>query len=181
MSIVTAANYGKGPPVPPPPSVDALAVALHKDWQKTSGFTERWKTVKNKDDFWKVAHRAAGTGVQAYVRPATFEIDIQNLPFHFLTEQWQQENRATAELVINQVKGVGKTKLDKKDVLKIATAIHEDWLRRNTWVSDSDPMKAPFSALSWTLKMKDVQPVLTYLRLSGQDMKVEDVIGRKKD
>ncbi len=135
---------------------DALAYSLGSDmhdvWrnsrkQKDGTFLPRIKTTK--DEEWKSEHN-------------TDQVDIANCSFSELPTDWQFENLEAARVAIELVydKAINGDELTKDEVNLMASHIHDEWLKRNTWVYDpnyGDPsLTVSFQELSKEEQAKDL-------------------------
>ena len=89
------------------------------------------------------------------------EVDIANLSFAELPSDWQFENLEAAKVAINQVYDVmmGDTPVTKEQIEAMSSVVHDEWLKRNSWVFDPEygnPDQAkPYQELSAEEKAKD--------------------------
>lgn len=89
------------------------------------------------------------------------EVDIANLSFAELPSDWQFENLEAAKVAINQVYDVmmGDTPVTKEQIEAMSSVVHDEWLKRNSWVFDleyGNPDQAkPYQELSAEEKAKD--------------------------
>lgn len=87
--------------------------------------------------------------------------DIANTNFKDLDPHWQFENRVAAEVAMNAVFQAveNNSALDAVFVESASNTVHEEWLKRNSWVYDpsyGNPAQAkPYSDLSEVEKEKD--------------------------
>lgn len=126
--------------------VTELGSLLHDEWRaprkkEDGSFEPRIK--KTKDEAWKTAHGAE-------------EVDIANTSFAELPTDWQGENRAAAEVAMNEVfrASEGGNNLDEAFVEKASAAVHDKWLERNGAWAPAEQNK-PFGELSEDEKEKD--------------------------
>ena len=100
---------------------------------------------------------------QAYIdaHGGNNEVDIANLSFAELPSDWQFENLEAAKVAINQVYDVmmGDTPVTKEQIEAMSSVVHDEWLKRNSWVFDPEygnPDQAkPYQELSAEEKAKD--------------------------
>lgn len=108
----------------------SLGSDLHEAWRTTKkredGSYEPTKR-KSKDETWNSAH-------------GTDEVDIANCSFEELPTNCQYDNLASAKILINLVfdKVMAGEVLSLEEEETYASIIHEEWLRRNSWVFDSE-------------------------------------------
>lgn len=126
--------------------VTKLGSLLHDEWraprkQPDGTFEPRIKGTK--DEAWKTAHGKT-------------EVDIANTSFADLPSDWQGENRAAAEVAMNEVFAAVESGglLDAAFIEKASASVHEKWLERNgSWAPAEQ--KKPFAELSEEEKEKD--------------------------
>lgn len=107
--------------------------------------------------------RIKKTKDQAYIdaHGGNNEVDIANLSFAELPSDWQFENLEAAKVAINQVYDVmmGDTPVTKEQIEAMSSVVHDEWLKRNSWVFDPEygnPDQAkPYQELSAEEKAKD--------------------------
>lgn len=114
--------------------VASLASQFHENWRKTrmneqGEYEPRIKPTT--DNKWIESHGDAAT------------VDIANTPFEDLPKDWQAENRAAAEVVVDAIDRnkalYGDFDLNKPhDRLAIMEEIHDMWLARNEWAKGSE-------------------------------------------
>ena len=107
-----------------------LASDLHENWRNTrkkenGAYEPRLKI--SKDEEWNKNH---GTDV----------VDIANCTFSELPSNWQYENLEAAKIVIDLVysRVIAFDSISFEELEKMASIIHNEWLKRNTWVYDKD-------------------------------------------
>ena len=137
--------------------VIALASLAHDDWRAprkidgTDKFEPRIKPVK--DELWIALH-----GGQK-------EVDIANTPYSALPSDWQEENKASAEIAVAEV-----IKTLDAFIESVAALIHTEWVARNgTWASEE--LKKPYLALPEDEKEKDRQFVRRALEIYQGEVK----------
>jgi hypothetical protein len=109
-----------------------------------------------KDSEWSISHGGAK------------EVDIANTAFAELPEDWQGENRAAAEVAMNEVfrTAEGGRALDDSFVEEASEVVHEKWLERNgEWAPEEQ--KKPFGELSEDEKEKDRAQVRKAIEIFG--------------
>ena len=128
-----------------------LGSDLHEVWRasrklKDGRYEPRIK--KSEDESWNASH-------------GTDQVDIANHSFEELPSNWQYENLETAKAAINLVfdKVISSETITPEEIDSMASIIHDEWLKRNEWVFDSnygDPkLAAPFEQLSKEEQDKD--------------------------
>jgi len=131
--------------------IEKLGSLLHEEWraprkQKDGSFEARIK--KTKDESWISIHKIS-------------EVDIANTLYIDLPEDRKYENKASAEVAIKEIyKAVKDWKaLDTEWIEAASDVIHQEWLKRNTWVYDptyGNPLLAkPYTDLPEEEKEKD--------------------------
>ena len=129
----------------------ALGSDLHEAWRaprKKEDGTFEPRIKKSKDEGWNESH-------------GTDEVDIANCSFEELPSNWQYENLEAARVAIELVydKTIADEPITQEEIEQMAATIHEEWLKRNTWVTDpnyGDPKLAvPYAELSEEEKTKD--------------------------
>jgi hypothetical protein len=129
--------------------VNKLASLLHDEWRTARLDTEkgiyepRIKTTK--DSEWIQKHGGKT------------ELDIANTPYEELPSDWQVENKASAEVAIEEVEKAVKTKTPLNNTFIEATSsvFHEKWLERNKSLVPPEQNKL-YSELSEKDKEKDM-------------------------
>lgn len=125
---------------------------LHEVWRagrKLEDGTYEPRIKKTKDKVYIDAHGGNN------------EVDIANLSFAELPSDWQFENLEAAKVAINQVYDVmmGDTPVTKEQIEAMSSVVHDEWLKRNSWVFDPEygnPDQAkPYQELSAEEKAKD--------------------------
>ena len=133
----------------------SLGSDLHEAWRAPrrlpdGTFEPRMKV--SKDEAWNEAH-------------GTDQVDIANTSFEELPSNWQYENleaaRVAIELVYEDV--MNDREFTPEEIIKIASMIHDEWLKRNDWVFSpeyGDPSLAvPFDQLSKEEQDKDIAQI----------------------
>lgn len=136
---------------------------LHDEWRaprkrEDSSFEPRIKVLiktENGDEKWFDENK---------VPEGSLEIkrqDIANLSFEELDPKWQYENRAAAEVAMNEVlKAIEKgVNIDEDFIEAASSMVHEKWLERNSWVFDENygnkELAKPYLELPEEEKEKD--------------------------
>ncbi len=129
----------------------ALGSDLHEAWRtprKLEDGTFEPRIKKSKDAAWNESH-------------GTDEVDIANCSFEQLPSNWQYENLEAAKVAIEQVydKTMAGEPIMPAELEQMGANIHEEWLKRNSWVYDpnyGDPKLAvPYEQLSKEEQEKD--------------------------
>ena len=153
----------------------SLGSDLHEEWRKPrkkEDGTYEPRMKKSKDDAWNEAH-------------GTDDVDIANCSFEELPLNWQYENLEAARVVIELVydKIISGEQFTPEEIEEMASTIHDEWLKRNSWVFDAeygDPKLAvPYEQLSKEEQDKDkaqlipaIQKVQAYMAGS---VNIEDI------
>jgi len=128
--------------------IASLSSELHDEWRKprwreeSQDYEPRIKPTKDK--VWSQAHGGAA------------EVDIANTPYEELPSDWQEENKASAEVAVAEVEKVieASTEFDESFVEAASSVLHDKWLERNgSWASPEQ--NKPYSELSEEEKEKD--------------------------
>ena len=129
----------------------ALGSDLHEAWRaprKKEDGTFEPRMKKSKDEAWNASH-------------GTDDVDIANCSFAELPANWQYENLEAARVAIELVydKVMAGEPIAPEELEEMASTIHEEWLKRNSWVFDpnyGDPKLAvPYAQLSKEEQDKD--------------------------
>lgn len=135
-----------------------LAAVFHEDWRKSrlrqDGFYEpRWKTTN--DEEWIKEHGAS-------------EVDIANTVYDDLPSDWQAENKAAAEVIIDIVESYGSIDLSNPETYnQVGEEIHQAWLERNSWARGGE-LDVPFGELPENEQQKDISQMEIALTLFGK-------------
>ncbi len=128
----------------------ALAGEFHEDWRQTrlqedGSYEPRLKTTK--DQTWIEAQ-------------GTDQVDIANSAYSELPADWQAENKAAADTVVDLLlKKSGKINLsDETARIEAGNVVHDAWLSRNEWAKGGD-LDKPFAELPVDEQDKDIKQV----------------------
>lgn len=133
----------------------ALGSDLHEAWRaprKKEDGTFEPRLKQSKDEKWNESH-------------GTDEVDIANCSFEELPSNWQYENLEAAKVAINLVYGktIAGEQITPEELDQMASTIHEEWLKRNSWVYDpnyGDPnLAVPYEQLSKEEQDKDIAQI----------------------
>ena len=106
-----------------------------------SDLHEVWRAGRKLEDG-TYEPRIKKTKDQAYIdaHGGNNEVDIANLSFAELPSDWQFENLEAAKVAINQVYDVmmGDTPVTKEQIEAMSSVVHDEWLKRNSWVFDPE-------------------------------------------
>ena len=128
-----------------------LGSDMHEAWRaprklENGSFEPRMK--KSTDETWNTIH-------------GTDDVDIANHSFEELPSNWQFENLEAAKVAISLVfdKVISGEQITPEELDQMASVIHEEWLKRNTWVYDPNygnpSLIVPFEQLSKEEQDKD--------------------------
>lgn len=125
-------------------SVENLGNEIHEEWRK-SRYREESK------DYEPVIRK---TGLQDH--DGAKEVDIANTKYEDLPDEWQRENKISAEIAPGEVKEAinAGTPLDELFIEAASSALHEKWLERNSSFATQDQKKS-FDELPEREKEKD--------------------------
>ena len=150
----------------------ALGSDLHEAWRaprKKEDGTFEPRIKKSKDEAWNASH-------------GTDEVDIANCSFEELPSNWQYENLEAARVAIELVyaKTMSVEQFTLEEIEQLGSIIHEEWLKRNSWVYDpnyGDPKLAvPYEQLSKEEQDKDkVQLVQAQKKVQDYMMGLIDI------
>ena len=144
----------------------SLGSDLHEDWRltrKKEDGTYEPRIKKSKDEDWNINH-------------GTDEVDIANCSFDELPSNWQYENLEAAKVAIDLVydKTLAGEDITSEEKEQMASVVHDEWLKRNDWVFDSeygDPnLAVSYEDLSEDEKYKDK------IQLDNAKEKVEEYV-----
>lgn len=133
-----------------------LGSDLHEAWRaprKKADGTYEPRIKKSKDSSWNESH-------------GTDQVDIANCSFKELPSNWQYENLEAARVAIELVYGktMSEQQITEEEFEMMASTIHDEWLKRNSWVFDEnygDPKLAvPYSKLTKEEQEKDKAQLL---------------------
>ncbi len=155
-----------------------IAFVLHEQWRETrkkedGSYEPRWKKIKGANFVASLDEK----DLPSYLRKSVdgYEIDIANAGYTQLSPDWQQENKAAAEVVAKIIEA-GK-ELSRNEIGDI---IHNAWLERNPWAKDGE-LGVPFAQLSKEEQNKDIAQYEIALTMSKAELettyirKLEDV------
>lgn len=151
--------------------IDSLVPLFHRDWQKHSGFTDRWRKFskdqyrpgeeERDDELWA---RLSCEGRYVRMKDGVREIDIQNVDPEDLSLKWVEENRASAVFVVDTflINGTSVDLLNLPEFLHLGGAsVHERWLIRNGDATGEQAWK--FSKMGRKEQDKDIAlPVIAF-------------------
>ena len=166
----------------PEERVKSLGSQLHEEWRKP-----RWREEskdyeprikKTKDQAWSQAHGGA------------MEVDIANTPYEGLPNEWQGENKISAEVAVTEVEKAieAGVPLDESFIEAASSTLHDKWRERRITAGYNqgtlDAMKAKTERTSedqayvdkWSYDQKNMVP---YTSLSEEEKEKDRVIIRK--
>lgn len=140
-------------------AVAALAGAFHEDWRKTrlqedGSYEPRIKATK--DEAWIAAR-------------GTDQVDIANSTYGELPSDWQAENKAAAEVVVDVLdEANGSVDLSNEEHrVYVGSKIHDAWLSRNEWAAGGE-LDVPFTQLPPAEQAKDIDQMVVAQQVFGQ-------------
>lgn len=143
-----------------------LAAALHEQWRESrlreDGYYEP-RIKSTEDEAWIALHGAS-------------RVDIANTSFEDLPADWQKENLAAAEVVVNTIdfcheNGIEIDLLNEESRNMVGEIIHAAWLSRHAeedWVGEQG-LDKPFTHLPEDEQAKDIRQMATGLEALGLD------------
>lgn len=142
----------------PNEEVTRLASRFHNDWRESRLLEDGSYDPRPKqtlDEEWIRAHGSS-------------EVDIANTDYEDLPSDWQEENKAAAEVAQSLLnEGYANHEDIKGDefVESASSQIHEAWLGRNGWAIGGE-LDVPYDQLPEAEKLKDRAQILTAIELS---------------
>lgn len=167
--------------------VETVASAFHKRWRERflseNPFTKnRFKLTKNgshynSSDFIYpmiltvgscLVHRNLKVARARYNSSITY-IDILNMDYDELPDDWKFENRATAQVACREVvRSVRQKRLFNQNLIETTSEkIHNAWIKRNAYRASSD-LILPYKNLTESEKDKDRNAILIACRLFNE-------------
>lgn len=167
--------------------VQKVASEIHRSWRKhylseNPHVKNRFKlthnaTHYNSSDFIYpmiltvgscLVHRNLKVARDRYNSSITY-VDILNMDYDELPDDWAYENRASARvactLVIRSIRQ--KRLFDANFIENLSDKVHEAWINRNKYRT-SEEFLIPYGTLSEIEKAKDRRPILIACRLFNQ-------------
>ena len=130
-----------------------VAFVLHEEWRKTrlkedGTYEPRWKSINDA----KFIEELNKEELPVYVRKTEggYEIDIANASYNLLSADWQNENKAAAEVVAGLVNSGKEFSRDE-----VGEIVHNAWLERNSWAKGGE-LGVPFAQLPKEEQDKDI-------------------------
>ena len=126
----------------------SLASDLHEAWRNTKkkeDGTYEPQIKKSTDELWNEKHQ-------------TNIVDIANSKFEELPKNWQHENLEAAKIAIDLVYNyvLCYEPITFEELETMAAIIHNEWLKRNSWVNDPN-YGNPELAVSYEYLSKEEQ------------------------
>ncbi|OVE78495.1 hypothetical protein BVY00_02625, partial [bacterium G20] len=105
------------------------------------------RVKETKDEAWAEAH-------------GTNQVDIANTSYEDLPTDWQAENKAAAEVVVELIdRANGQIDLNDESVrTSVGDTVHTAWLERNDWAKGGE-LDKPFGELPSDEQAKDIEQV----------------------
>lgn len=135
-----------------------LAGVFHENWRETrllpdGSYDPRMKQTTDQE--WASKHGVA-------------EVDIANTVYDDLPSDWQAENKAAAEVIIDIVESYGSIDLSNPETYnQVGEEIHQAWLERNSWARGGE-LDVPFGELPENEQQKDISQMEIALTLFGK-------------
>lgn len=134
---------------------------------------EQWRQSRLDSSTGTFEPRVKGTKDAAWIeKNKTNQVDIANTEYKDLPEDWQAENKASAEVAITEVeraKNAVVIELNEDFVNKASDTVHQKWLQRNGEWAPAE-QKLPYAELSEEEKEKDRVFVRAAIRVvTGSD------------
>ncbi len=124
--------------------INKVASSFHEAWRagrrKADGSYEP-RIKETKDPAWIQAHKSN-------------QVDIANTTYAALPSDWQAENRASAEIAVQQVLANKNQLLTPAFIEQGSHVIHIKWLERNSWAKGGE-LDKPYAQLPEPEKQKD--------------------------
>jgi hypothetical protein len=124
--------------------ITEVASAFHEAWRagrrKADGSYEP-RMKETKDAAWIQAHN-------------TNQVDIANTAYAALPGDWQAENRASAEIAVQEILKNTTQMLTPAFIEQASNVIHIKWLERNSWAKGGE-LDMPYAQLPEPEKQKD--------------------------
>jgi hypothetical protein len=132
-------------------AVNTLATEFHEQWRKTrlnedGSYESRIKSTK--DESW-------------IEKNGTDQVDIANTNYIDLPADWQAENKAAAETVVDIIQEKnGQIDLSNDEIYnEVGDKIHSAWMSRNEWAKGGE-LDVPFAELPEVEKNKDIDQMI---------------------
>jgi hypothetical protein len=148
-------------------TVNEAAGYLHEKWRgsrKNSYGDFKPQIEKTKDETWIEANGCD-------------EIDIANTIYANLPADWQEENKASARVAINEIiRAIDQSSLNSTFIERASAIIHARWLERNGGYATPEQNK-PYDELSENEKDKDRQIITKCIRIYHEAFGITVTLG----
>ena len=141
--------------------MDDIVIKNVLSYSLASDLHEAWRLTRQKEDGTYEARIKKSTDEEWNINHGTDEVDIANCTFEELPSNWQYENLSAAKVAIELVydKTLAGENITEEEKEQMASVVHDEWLKRNDWVFDSeygDPnLAVSYEDLSEDEKYKD--------------------------
>lgn len=156
--------------------MDDIVIKNALSYSLASDLHESWRLKRRKEDGTYEPRIKKSTDEEWNIKHGTDEVDIANCSFDELPSNWQYENLSAAKVAIELVydKTLAGENITEEEKEQMASVVHEEWLKRNDWVFDSeygDPnLAVSYENLSEDEKYKDK------IQLDNAQEKVEEYV-----
>lgn len=154
--------------------MDDIVIKNALSYSLASDLHETWRLTRRKEDGTYEPRIKKSTDEEWNIKHGTDEVDIANCSFDELPSNWQYENLSAAKVAIDLVydKTLAGENITAEEKEQMASVVHDEWLKRNDWVFDSeygDPnLAVSYEDLSEDEKYKD------NIQLDKAEEKVEE-------
>ena len=141
--------------------MDDIVIKNALSYSLASDLHEAWRLTRRKEDGTYEPRIKKSTDEEWNINHGTDEVDIANCTFEELPSNWQYENLSAAKVAIELVydKTLACENITEEEKEQMASVVHDEWLKRNDWVFDSeygDPnLAVSYENLSEDEKYKD--------------------------
>ena len=141
--------------------MDDIVIKNALSYSLASDLHETWRLTRRKEDGTYEPRIKKSTDEEWNIKHGTDEVDIANCSFDELPSNWQYENLSAAKVAIDLVydKTLAGENITAEEKEQMASVVHDEWLKRNDWVFDSeygDPnLAVSYENLSEDEKYKD--------------------------
>ena len=167
--------------------VHTVASTFHQDWRERFllanphaknrfKLTSRWEDASPADFVYPMILTVGSCLVHRNLRVARqrsnssiFYVDVLNMTYDELPDDWAEENRATARVACRELlRSVRRRRQFNRDLIeRISKKIHEAWIKRNAHRS-TQTLLLNYDQLSELEKDKDRRAILIACRLFNQ-------------
>lgn len=154
--------------------MDDIVIKNALSYSLASDLHEAWRLTRRKEDGTYEPRIKKSTDEEWNIKHGTDEVDIANCKFEELPSNWQYENLSAAKVAIDLVydKTLAGENIKAAEKEQMASVVHDEWLKRNDWVFDSEygdsNLAVSYENLSEDEKLKDK------IQLDNAQEKVEE-------